>query len=177
MRKFAFLSAAAAAIAIACPAAAQSRAMDAGRVYVGAGYTQLDADDIDVGGVTGRVGYRFTPNLGVEGEATFGVDDDTAQDFGVPIDVELDNQWGVYGVGFVPITPSVEAFGRVGYVQVEAQGSVGGFTAGVDEDGIGFGGGVQWHATDHFAVRGDYTRLEGDDDGVNAYAVSGVWTF
>ncbi len=171
MKKLAISVAAILAGAFAAPLAANAEP------YVGLGYTQFSTDDVDVGGVTGRLGYKFNPNFGVEGEATFGVDEDTADFLGTPIDVELNHQYGIYGVGFLPVGESVELFGRVGYVAIDAEGSVGPFTAGVDEDGIGFGGGVQWNFTPNFGVRAEYTRLEGNDDGVNAYGLSGAFKF
>lgn len=174
MKKLAILAAAMLGAAIATPAMAQTG--DTG-VYAGVGYTQLDADEVDIGGVTGRLGYRFHPNFGVEGEMTFGLDEDTADNLGTPVDVELDEQWGVYGVGFVPVTENIEVFGRVGYVNVDAAATVGGFTAGVDEDGIGYGAGVQWAFNERFALRADYTRLSGEDEGANAWGLTGVYQF
>lgn len=162
MRKLALLAAVAAAV-LAVPAAASAQE----GLYVGGGYTQFSGDDVDVGAITGRVGYRFHPNFAVEGEGSFGVVDD---DIG-GVDVELDNSFGVYGVGVLPVTPRVDLFGRVGYHNTEVSG--GGFTA--EADGVAFGGGAQWNVSDRFGIRGEYTRLEGDDDGVNTFGVSGVW--
>jgi hypothetical protein len=167
MKKLTISVAALLAGAVAAPGIASAE------TYASLGYTQFSSDDVDVGGVTGRLGYKFTPHLGVEGEATFGVDEDTADFLGTPVDVKLNQEYGVYGVGFVPIGEKVDLFGRVGYVNIDAASSIGPFKAGFDEDGVGFGGGVMWNITDKFGVRAEYTRLEGDDDGVNAYGLSG----
>ena len=171
MKKLAISVAAILAGAIAAPAAANAEA------YANLGYTQFSADDVDVGGITGRLGYKFNPNFGIEGEATFGVSNDTADFLGTPVEIELNHQYGVYGIGFLPLGDSVELFGRVGYSTIDAEGSFGGFSAGVDDDGIAFGGGAQWNFTPKFGVRAEYTRLEGNDDGVNAYGLSGVFKF
>ncbi|MBL8557539.1 MAG: porin family protein [Hyphomonadaceae bacterium] len=167
MKAIAALTALAAAIGFAAPAQAQTGA------YVNGGYTHYDADDVTLGGVTGRLGYRFHPNVAVEGEASFGVKDDNVG----PVNVELDHAIGVFGVGILPVTPNFEVFGRVGYGQVKASASVPGFAVSADEDGFAFGGGAQYMFTDKFGVRGDYTRLEGDDDGVNTFSASAVIKF
>lgn len=159
MKKLAFLAAVAAAALVAPVGAAQAQE----GVYLGAGYTHYNGDEADVGAITARGGWRFHPNFGVEAEASFGVVEDD--------NVELDNAYGVYAVGFLPVAPEVDLFGRVGYHNTEFSG--GGVSA--EADGVGFGGGVQWNVSDRFAVRGEYTRLEGDDDGVNTFGVSGVW--
>jgi opacity protein-like surface antigen len=171
MKKLTISAAAILAGAIAAPGVASAEP------YVNFGYTQFSADDVDVGGVTGRLGYKFTPHFGVEGEATFGVDNDTADFLGTPVEVELNHQYGVYGIGFLPVGETVELFGRVGYAQIDAEGSVGPFTAGVEDEGVGFGGGAQWNFTPALGVRAEYTRLEGEDDGVNAWGVSGAFKF
>jgi outer membrane immunogenic protein len=172
------IAALATAMMAATPAAA--RVIGDTGAYVGAGYTQYDAEDVDVGGGTLRAGYRFHPNFGVEGEASFGIEGDTADNLGTPVDVDLNQQYGVYGIGFLPISENFELFARAGYATIDAQSSVGGFTAGTEDDGVGLGAGVNWGITENFAVRAEYTRLEADEednDGVNAFGLSGIWGF
>lgn len=151
--------------AIATPAMAQEG------WNAGLGYTHFDGEDVQVGGVTGRLGYRFHPNFGVEGEATFGTNEDNVNG----VDVELDNAYGAYGVGYLPMSENLDLFGRVGYAQVEASASALGQTVGFEEDGIGFGGGVQWRMNNGLGLRAEYTRLEGEEDGVDTFGL-GVHT-
>lgn len=167
-------------VAAAATPAAADVTNDTG-FYVNFGGTWFNADDadVDVTGATGRLGYRFTPNFGVEGEASFGIDGDTADVLGTPVDVDLDDQFGVYAVGFLPVAQNFEVLGRLGWAQVDAAGSFGGFSAGVDDDGLAAGLGVQWGFTPNFGVRGEYTRLiaDNDDEGIDAWSISGVWAF
>ncbi|HVY85265.1 MAG TPA: porin family protein [Caulobacterales bacterium] len=175
MKMLAISAAAMAAALAATPASA--RVVNDQGFYAGLGATYYDADQAQVTGATGRLGYRFNPNFGVEGEASFGIEGDTADFLGTPVDVDLDNQYGAYAVGFLPVSDRFELLGRVGYAKIDAQGSYGGFTAGADDDGVAAGVGAQWALTDNFALRGDYTRLSSDNDGVNAWGLSGVWSF
>jgi outer membrane immunogenic protein len=154
MKKLTCAIAAALAAAIA-PAAAEG-------IYAGAGYTNYSSEDADIGAVTGRLGYQFHPNIAVEGELGTGVGDDDG--------AELDTAWGVYGVGKINVSPSVELFARAGYQGVEIEG------AAADNDGLGYGVGGQWNLTDRFGVRADYTRLEGDEE-VDTLGLSGVVKF
>ncbi|HWA00739.1 MAG TPA: porin family protein [Caulobacterales bacterium] len=175
MKLLAISAAAMAAAVMVTPASA--RVVNDRGTYAGLGFTYYDADQAQVTGAVGRLGYRFNPNFGIEGEAAFGIEGDTADALGTPVDVDLDNQWGAYAVGFLPVSDNFELLGRVGYAKIDAQGSFGGFTAGVDDDGVAAGLGAQWALTDNFALRGDYTRLSSDDDGVNAWGVSGIFSF
>ncbi len=171
MKKLTISAAALLAGAIAAPTIASAE------TYANLGYTWFNADNVDVGGVTGRLGYKFTPHIGVEGEASFGVDDDKTMVGGVPVKVELNHQYGVYGVGFLPVSENLDLFGRVGYATIDAKGSAGPVSAGIDDDGVAFGGGAQYNFTPKFGVRAEYTRLEGQDEGANAWGLSGNLKF
>ena len=102
------ISTAVLAAAIATPASAQVVNDTGWYAGVGGTYYTANDDDVDVTGATGRLGYRFTPNFGVEGEASFGIDGDTADVLGTPVDVDLDDQFGVYAVGFLPVSETLE---------------------------------------------------------------------
>ncbi len=78
--------------ALAVPQAASAQALG---IYGNLGYSHTTEDDAKLGGVTGRLGVDFGPYAAVEGEATFGVKDDTI----AGANVSLDHQIGVYGVG------------------------------------------------------------------------------
>ncbi|MBL8530089.1 MAG: porin family protein [Hyphomonadaceae bacterium] len=157
MNKFAMLAAVSAIAVCAVPAAAHAQA------YAGAGYTWLDSDAGDMGAVTGRLGYRFNPNFAVEGEASFGVDDDG---------VELDNNIGAYAVAILPVASTFDVHGRVGYQRSEFDTPIGGF----DSEGVGYGVGATWRATPNLGVRADYTRLDGDNES-DAISLGGVVNF
>lgn len=162
MKKLALTAAALlASVALGLPAVANAE------WYAGAAYTHYDLDDAEVGGVTGRLGYNFHPNIGVEGEATFGVEDDD--------NAELDNAYGVYAVGRLPVGQSFDVFGRVGYQQLEVDGS--GPIADISDQGVGYGVGANWKLSNGFAVRGDFTRLEGDDADADTFSLGGTFSF
>jgi outer membrane immunogenic protein len=158
MKKFAMMAAVAAAAMLAMPAAANAE------WYAGAAYTNFDYDGGDVDAVTGRLGYKFTPNLAVEGEASTGLDDG---------DVELNHNAGIYGVGILPVTSNFDVHARVGYQTTEADTPGG----DVSDDGVGYGVGATYRFTQNVGVRADWTRLEGDEGEADALSVGGVVNF
>lgn len=164
MKKLALVSAAA---ALSMMGAANAE------TYTAIGYTHVQDDD-SVGGVTGRLGYRMENNFGIEGELTVGTN---SEDVG-GVKIELDQGYGLYGVGFLPLGENTDLFGRVGYVNYEVSGSIGFISASVDVSGIGFGGGIQhFFGGGNFGVRAEYTRAEGNDGGLDMFGVSGVVKF
>jgi outer membrane immunogenic protein len=159
MKKFAILAAVAAAALMAAPISAHAQA------YVGAGYTQFQTDDADIGAATGRLGYRFNPNFAVEGEASTGVDDDEG--------VDLNHNAGVYARGILPVTGNFDVHGRVGYTTSEFDTPGG----DVEDDGLAYGAGAEYRFTPNLGIRADWTRLEGEDEEADAISLGGVLNF
>ena len=99
MNKNMSLVAVVAAATLAVPAIAS--AQDSGITgYGSVGYSHHDLEGADVGAIQGRLGARFNPYLGVEGELGFGVRKDDIDVAGVKGKAELKNQMAIYGVGF-----------------------------------------------------------------------------
>ena len=161
MKKFALAVAVAAAAMFAVPVSASAQ-----NWYAGAGYTNFDADGADIDAVTGRLGYRLSPNFAVEGEASTGLGDDDG--------VDLNHNAGLYAVGILPLGERFDLHGRVGYQTTEVGTPIGDF----DDDGIGYGVGATWRVTPGLGIRADYTRLEGEDEAqADAISVGGVVNF
>jgi hypothetical protein len=162
MKKFTLMAAVAAAALFVAPVSAHAD------WYAGAGYTQYEPDDGDsTGGVTGRLGYRLSPNFAVEGEGTFGIDDGD--------DAELNSAIGIYGVGILPIGSSgFDVHGRVGYNQIEMDRT---FAPDIDDGGLSYGAGVGWNATQSLGIRADFTRTETDDGDADAISLGGTINF
>jgi outer membrane immunogenic protein len=135
------------------------------QVYGSVGYANLNFDspggDVNLGGIQGRLGYSFTPNIAVEGEGTLGVADDGGN--------ELDSELGVFAVGKIPVSTQFDIFGRVGVSRTEVNG--------VDDDGLAYGAGAQWNLTSQDGIRGDWTRHDYDAGEFDAWSVSYVRKF
>lgn len=158
--KMSLIAAAALAAAIV-PAAANAQAVTG---YGSLGYSHHSLEDVDLGAIQGRIGARFNPYLGVEGELGFGVKKDDVTIGGVNGKTELKNSVAIYGVGFLPVAPNADLYARVGYGKSEAKVSVPGASADADGNSWNYGVGGQYFLDDKNGVRADYTRHDFEDD-------------
>lgn len=171
------LLATAALTLIAAPALAQE---PGSRVTGSVGYTQLDGDSADLGAVTGRLGYRFTPYFGIEGEASIGVKDDDITLGAVNGTVEHDYDAAAYGVATLPVNENLELFGRLGYGTTSIKADVAGFTAREDGESVNYGVGANYFIDGRNGIRADWTRRDFRDDGageLDTYGLSFVRRF
>ena len=149
-------------------------------LYVSGGYSALDGDGATLNAVTIRGGMSFNELIGAEFETSFGLG---AEDFDglAGAEIELESQFAGYLVGRYPVAPQFDVLGRIGYSTTEFQVSNGGVSSDADVDGFALGLGGEYMITQQFGIRGDYTRIEADDDqfdgGVNVFAISGVYKF
>lgn len=152
------IAASAAVLSLAAmPAAAQAQA------YGTVGYAGVDAEGANLGAVQGRLGYKFTPMFGVEGEAAFGISDDTVSG----VDVEMKHEVGVFGVVTAPISPSFDLFARAGYTGASFDTTLG----DIDTDGFAYGVGGQYNVTEKDGIRLDWTRHDHDDAEADVWSV------
>ncbi len=172
------LLATAAVSLFALPAAAQSFSQP--QWYGTAGYTALDAEDADLGALTGRIGAKVSPNFALEGEASIGVVDDDVTFGGVTGSVEQDYDAAAYAVGILPVSPNFELFGRVGYGTTSIKADVAGITAEEDGESVNYGVGGNYFFDANNGIRADWTRRDFTDDNggeVDTYGVSYVRRF
>ncbi|HZZ35926.1 MAG TPA: porin family protein, partial [Caulobacteraceae bacterium] len=119
--------------------------------------TDVDSDsNLTLGAINGRVGARFAKYVGVEGELAFGVTHDTFDD----VEFKIDNEYAVYAVGFIPLSPKTDLFARVGYGHVKISGEFGGVSASAGSDSVNYGGGAQFFFDENNGVRLEYTRFD-----------------
>ena len=110
--------------------------------------------DTDLSGVNVRLGQRFTPNWGVEGEAAFGTNSDSNADG----KYRLRDKVGVYGVGYVPVG-EFDLFARAGIANTDLKRPD---LAPKDESGtsLDYGVGAQYHMASSYAIRADWTQSD-----------------
>lgn len=145
--------------------------------YASIGYSTVSVDatpSVDLGAVTGRLGWTSTTNpwLGLEGEVSIGVQDETIA--GPPaVDVKLKSLVAGYVVARAPVGQGFEVFARAGYGSIKLEASSGGFGAAASDDGFIYGVGGQYNFGVN-GVRGEYVKYGDDTDG---YALSFVRKF
>jgi len=149
MRKLLLAAIAASTLGFAVPAAAQT--------YGSIGYSTVEIDDVSLGAITGRFGWNSASFFGIEGEASFGVGEDTS----LGVDVELRTDIGAYVTGRLPVNEQFDVFARVGYARTEIEVTPGGEE---DSSGLAWGVGANWFFDDVNGVRVDWTRRDTEDD-------------
>ena len=143
-----FLKAALAATAMTA-FAVSAQAQDS-NTYINVG---VQSYEFDVYNLAGRVGYNFSENFGVEGEASIGVSSKDG--------AKIKNSFGGYLVGRVPVSDQLDLFARAGYVSLNFScDDCEGLSA--NDDGFAVGGGIQYNLDDQNGVRLGYTYNEGD---------------
>lgn len=165
------------AAALIAASAASAQEAD-GKFNFGAGYTFLDTDEVEFDALTLRAGYDVTEFFGVEGEALIGLGDESTTVLGTTVDAEFNYGLGLYAKGQYPLTEAFSVHGRVGYVWAEVEASAVGVSASDEEDGLGYGVGVEYAFNGLNAVRADYTRYDFEDDAeADGWSVSYVRRF
>ncbi|GIU67421.1 outer membrane beta-barrel protein [Candidatus Phycosocius spiralis] len=141
--------------------------------YITAGYDHLHTKKTDTGTLNGRVGYQFSPNIGLEGEGGIGIKEDKVNG----VKVRTRGTLGAFGVASIPVGDSLSIFGRAGYVHrwTEAKGDASllkkqGYKSKDDDGSFAIGVGGQYMLDDSNGVRLDYTRYTKDKgaDGITA---------
>ena len=169
--------AASATFVAAMPAAAQS--LSAPNFYGTLGYTYVDANDVNLGAVTGRLGARLHRNFGVEGEAAIGVDSDRDTLAGVTYRTKLKHSFAGYGVAYLPLSPQVELFARGGYGTTRFRLSTNTVKVSDSDGSWNYGAGGQYLFDANNGLRAEYTRYDfGDFLGhANTWSLSYVRKF
>ena len=153
------IAASAAVLSLAAvPAVSQAQ-----ELYGTVGYAGLDAEGANLGAIQGRLGYKFNPYVGVEGEAAFGIADDTVSG----VDVELKHEVGVFGVVTAPVSPQFDLFARAGYTGASFDTSLG----DLETDGFAYGVGGQFNFTDKDGIRLDWTKHDHDDAEADVWSI------
>lgn len=149
------LLATAAVTLIAAPASAQSIS----NAYGSIGYSSVQGDNADLGAVTGRIGAKLTPYIGIEGEASLGISDDDV--VGIPgATAELEHDLAAYVTGTIPVASNFELFGRVGYGTTKVKVESTTLSASDSEESINWGVGANYYLDGQNGVRADWTRRD-----------------
>ena len=172
--KYLFAVASVAVMALSSPAFSQDTSSPNTGVYGNLGYTNFDGSSVNLDAIQGRLGYRFGNYVGVEGELATGIGSDkTTIAPGVEAKTKLKHQEAIYGVGFFPVTPKLDVFGRVGYGSTKVRTKVAGLSDSDSTESWNYGAGAQYHIDGKNGVRADYTRQNylGDNGHANVWSV------
>jgi len=165
------------AVLLLCSAGVASAGpFDDASYYANLGFGSIQGRQITIDDVTGRLGARFGSYIGVEGEASVGVNKDhfaysppcssvVCPMFVALMEAKLSNAEAGYVVGYLPIAPNTDLFARVGYgaAQYASEAPLG---HAFSEQGVNFGAGAQYFIDGANGLRFDYTRTAVDNNNV-----------
>ena len=183
--KYLFAAASAAALCVFA-SAAQAQDVAPTGVYVNLGYARADTDPGKLDIIQGKVGYRFMPYVGVEGELATGLGSDNvtvptgvANPPTVSASIKLKHEAAAYVVGFLPLSANTDVFARLGYGTTKVRVSGAGVGVSGSEESVNYGLGVQHHFDGVNGVRAEWTRLDFDNGGgsTDVFGVSYVRRF
>ncbi|UPT53240.1 hypothetical protein [Synechococcus phage Yong-L1-251] len=157
-------------------------ANSAGTGYAGGMFSHYNFDvsgaseDLNPTGLTVRGGYFFTDNFAVEGRLGTGLNDDNIS--GTDVDIELDQLFGVYAVGHLPVNDVFSFYGLLGFSYVEATVSDRFFSVSDDDDGFSYGAGIQVNFTPQVSGNVEYVAyLDKSDYNLTAASIGLSYNF
>lgn len=155
------LSAALIVLALVAPAA--NAGMYAGVNFSIVEYEETGLDSVEPTALVLRLGNEFTPNLAVEGRLGFGLSEDSVNVFGTPVDVEVDNFFGLYLRGIAPLG-AVSLYGLIGYTDGELTASANGVSISADDSDTSYGVGADFALNKASAINVEWARLLSTSD-------------
>ncbi len=152
------------------------------QVYAGAGATiftaEASGEDVALGAILGRAGFKANTFFGFEGEFAIGIQDDNFDVLGQEVSVGLDSEYGVFAVGWLPIPLVGDVFARAGYADLSIEADLNGTTiASEDGAGLAYGAGIALSQIPFTKLRLEYTRYEPDDGEIDAFSLSALFQF
>ena len=125
------------------------------------GYANIENDDPAFDFDANDTGYKFFANYSFANYLAF---EGGFVDFGEPTDDvlgfpgKIDAQgWTLYGVGRLPLSESVEVFGKAGVISWDADSIVDGALVGADDgDDLALGFGASWNTNGTLGLRAEY---------------------
>ncbi len=150
--------------------ATTAAAQDTG-AYVNVG---VDAVEFDAYTLSGKLGYNFTENFAVEGQAAFGISDDEDDDGDT---AGVDNSFGAFVKAGLPLDGGAEIFVRGGYHFTKLGGEIDGDDVSANTDGVALGVGGQYMFGGLNGVRLEYTYFDVESVGGDIFSLSYVRKF
>lgn len=139
--------------------------------YGGLEYGQYDLSfgglSAEPEGIRARVGYRWSEHFAVEAFYGLGAKEDERKVNGVDVDVDLNDTYGIYLRGILPMGEKANVYGIVGYSSIEVDNFIGPTASGskdsVSDSDYGYGVAADYNVFKQVFLSLEYMRmLDGD---------------
>jgi hypothetical protein len=159
---------------VAASIASASISASAAELYAGGNFAVLDAEELTLNAIYGRFGALFNENLSAEARIGFGVGDDTWDGE----KYEIDNFYGAYVRGGIPVGEVFYPYAIVGYTKgkISSSGPFGSDSA--SESDFSFGVGADFKVTDTLKINAEYlSYLDKDEAELTGFSVGVSFSF
>ncbi|MDY6828583.1 MAG: porin family protein [Pseudomonadota bacterium] len=120
---------------------------------------------------SGRAGFQFHPNLGVEARVGVGLDNEETMVGAVRGESEVDQIYSLYGVATYPANERLDLYALVGMTEAGVTVRAGGVSMSEDESGLSYGVGAAVALTPNIDITAEYLNLL-DEDAIEAQGVT-----
>lgn len=112
------------------------------------------------------IGYDVHKNVAIEGMVAFSVRKDGVEFNGeaIPVDVKVNNAYGIFVKPKVMLSENFEVFGRLGYVENKISASGFGETVSETNGDFAYGVGVNYYVNKTMYVTGNYMSVYNKDN-------------
>ena len=140
-----------------------------GDTYLGAGYHLGTYDEagfptLNPNGIKIKAGKYVADNVAIEGHLLFGAGSDTTTYLGVDVDLKLKQAISVFVKGDMPLSPTANFYGLLGFTKGKLEASALGTTFSEDDSGLSYGIGAEVMMGNDMYVSGEYVFYLSESD-------------
>ncbi|MAM70951.1 MAG: hypothetical protein CMP91_07425 [Gammaproteobacteria bacterium] len=122
--------------------------------------------------LAGVLGMDFNENFSGEIRVGFGIGDDTITAGGISADIELDNYFGAYLKGGIPVSEQFFPYVTIGYTRGELSASAFGLSISESESDVSFGIGFDYDFTSSISGSVEYMNyLDKDGAEISGFSI------
>lgn len=141
-------------------------------LYAGASYAQAKVDmsgfgDVKPSVLFAKIGTEINKNFAIEGRIGTGVSDDTVSVMGAPVKVEVDQYYGIYAKGILPVGDSVSIYGLIGETHAKITASALGTSVSDSQNSGSYGVGLDFAVAKDVSLNLEWARLFKDTDALS----------
>jgi len=141
------------------------------------GANDISPSSITLGTANAKIGAKVNKHLQGEIRVGTGIKDESVDAFGVEVDLEIEQYYGVYLKAGVPDLESFFPHFIVGYTDIELKGSSGGLSLGVSDSDFSYGVGIDFKLSELAAINAEFINLYDDESKWNAFTLGLIFNF
>jgi len=126
-------------------------------------YEETGLSSASLTGLELKFGSYISDTVALEGRLTIGTGNDTISVFGIGVDIELNNALSLFLKGDIPLSPTANLYGLIGFTKGKITASVLGFSVSEDDSGLSYGIGAESKLSDDVYFSGEYVFYLSED--------------